>query len=381
MPIQGDILTSATPAGTERGLLTRVAYGRVDSDYRGLYPENLKTDLVYTGTAAALGTTSDISIYGLPFNKLKVTKSAATESATFRLAISGVGPALFKITGLGSETMALTALIDGTVETDALGVISTAGVFSQASALGNGTYWIVRAPQTSASAVDTELPAAAALADGTANPTVPLVGSAIEMYNGTTWDRVRGDTTNGIDVDVTRVTGTVTVDSVLPAAGALADGTANPTTPLVASGGELFNGTTWDRARGVTEGTLLASAARTATTNSADQTNYNAQGVVVSVDFTATPNNAETFTLAIQAKDPVSAKYVTITAFAALTSSGLGATPTTETYLYSLYPGAAETAATAKHEVQALALPRTWRISAIHSAAGSWTYSVGYSLI
>lgn len=32
------------------------------------------------------------------------------------------------------------------------------------------------------------------------------------MYNGTTWDRVRGDITNGIDVDVTRVGGTVTVD-------------------------------------------------------------------------------------------------------------------------------------------------------------------------
>lgn len=27
------------------------------------------------------------------------------------------------------------------------------------------------------------------------------------MYNGATWDRVRGDTTNGLDVDVTRVTG------------------------------------------------------------------------------------------------------------------------------------------------------------------------------
>lgn len=53
--------------------------------------------------------------------------------------------------------------------------------------------------------VDTELPAAAALADATANPTVPTVGGAQLLYNGTTWDRVRGDTTNGVDVDVTRV--------------------------------------------------------------------------------------------------------------------------------------------------------------------------------
>ena len=30
-------------------------------------------------------------------------------------------------------------------------------------------------------------------------------GLAIAMYNGSTWDRVRGDTTNGLDVDVTRL--------------------------------------------------------------------------------------------------------------------------------------------------------------------------------
>jgi len=37
--------------------------------------------------------------------------------------------------------------------------------------------------------VDTELPAAAALADATANPTVPGVGAHMMGYNGTTWDR------------------------------------------------------------------------------------------------------------------------------------------------------------------------------------------------
>ena len=52
---------------------------------------------------------------------------------------------------------------------------------------------------------DTELPAAAALADGAANPTTPLIGAASLFYNGSTWDRMRGDTTNGLDVDVTRL--------------------------------------------------------------------------------------------------------------------------------------------------------------------------------
>jgi membrane protein implicated in regulation of membrane protease activity len=59
--------------------------------------------------------------------------------------------------------------------------------------------------------VDTELPAAAALADTTVNPTVPATGAFNMGYNGTTWDRLRSDTANGLDVDVTRVSGNVTV--------------------------------------------------------------------------------------------------------------------------------------------------------------------------
>lgn len=98
---------------------------------------------------------------------------------------------------------------------------------------------------------------ASALADNTANPTVPefgayLVGynranddwdrvtvsrtngdglvahaagnlvtqSRMMVYNGATFDRVRGDTTNGVDVDVTRLpalaAGTNTIGNVIP---------------------------------------------------------------------------------------------------------------------------------------------------------------------
>jgi hypothetical protein len=41
---------------------------------------------------------------------------------------------------------------------------------------------------------DTELPAATALGDATANPTAPHIGSCMEAYNGTTWDRIKTDT-------------------------------------------------------------------------------------------------------------------------------------------------------------------------------------------
>ena len=64
-----------------------------------------------------------------------------------------------------------------------------------------------------------------------------------------------GTTANGLDVDVTRVQGTVTI------AGATtpADAFANPTTALTewARGG-VFNGTTWDRRRSATADALAS---------------------------------------------------------------------------------------------------------------------------
>ena len=54
-------------------------------------------------------------------------------------------------------------------------------------------------------AADTELPAAAALADNTANPTAPAVGSFGHVWDGAFWDRAAGDSANGTDVDVTRL--------------------------------------------------------------------------------------------------------------------------------------------------------------------------------
>lgn len=208
--------------------------------------------------------------------------------------------------------------------------------------------------------VDTELPAASALADADANPTTSRVGANNLVYNGTTWDRVRAGTATGsllvnnptaanllatvtidaaslaalesitvqnpagasavniqdggnsITVDgsvsitgsvsvtgpltdtqlrasavpvsgpltdtqlratpvpvsgtvaVTQstspwvISGTVVTDTELPAASALADADANPTTSRIGSNTLVFNGTTWDRSRsGTALGSLL----------------------------------------------------------------------------------------------------------------------------
>lgn len=58
------------------------------------------------------------------------------------------------------------------------------------------------------------VPIAAAMADATANPTVIAESAYLMGFNGTTWDRLKSTTANGLDVDVTRVGGTVTVDNV-----------------------------------------------------------------------------------------------------------------------------------------------------------------------
>src|SRR3990167_8842281 len=67
-----------------------------------------------------------------------------------------------------------------------------------------------------------------------------------------------------------------TISGNFPAAAALADAAAVPTTSKIGSVPMLYNGATVDLSRGNTEGTLLASAARTTSIQSATQTNYNA---------------------------------------------------------------------------------------------------------
>ncbi len=100
------------------------------------------------------------------------------------------------------------------------------------------------------------------------------------------------------------VTGSVAADTELPAAAALADGAANPTAPTVGSGLLGFNDTTWDRWRNNAPVTPLASAVRAVSTQSATFTNYNARGIWLVLDITAVPG-VQTVTLSIYAGSPL----------------------------------------------------------------------------
>lgn len=96
-------------------------------------------------------------------------------------------------------------------------------------------------------------------ADGLADTANGLYASALNyLYNGATWDRIRGDIANGVDVDVTRSAlpsgaatsaNQTTLIGRFVAAAALSDAQANPTTTRVGAVLQAFNGSTWDRLR------------------------------------------------------------------------------------------------------------------------------------
>jgi hypothetical protein len=162
------------------------------------------------------------------------------------------------------------------------------------------------------------------------------------------------------------------VDSELAAAAALADAVANPTVPKVGAAELLYNGSAWDRERGSVEATVLTSAARTATTNSSDQTNYNHNALLLFIDVSAI-NATPSVTPQLDFKDPVSSEYEPIwIANAALTAAG--------EYVYMFALGGSGSAGEYDEAVNIL-IPRTWRVTMTHADADAITYTVGSVLL
>lgn len=199
------------------------------------------------------------------------------------------------------------------------------------------------------------------------------------------------------------VSGTVTADTELPAASALADGQANPTAPAVgafnmirntdnawyymvgcgsdaswqplnvlAAGQMQYNPITnmMERLRTNYHISLLNSGARTATAASADQVNRNHRGLILFVNVTAQAGGSISPSLQIQ--EQIASGYATIwTAATPITATGL--------YMFEIYPGSM-TAALWTEVVQAI-LARHWRLNMIHNNGSSITYSSSAQLI
>lgn len=215
------------------------------------------------------------------------------------------------------------------------------------------------------------------VASGSADSGAPVkVGGKFNSILPTLTDGQRGDLQLGLNGQVLIEGSDDAADSSTPTATFLrTHGNAAPRAlgviPFLLGG----SGGAIDRQRGNMEATLLASAARTATATSADQTNYNADGVAVFLNVTGNPGGAESLTINLQGKDPVSGAYFNIATTGAVIVGANGIR------LFMVHPGLVSADAPANTTFKGGVLPRTWRVEVAHSAAGSWTYSVGCSVI
>lgn len=163
------------------------------------------------------------------------------------------------------------------------------------------------------------------------------IGAAIVLYakNAATGDtEITAQSTGELDENVKRWGG----GAVTAAAALSSDGVAaSSVAPLVAGGGYRFNGTTWDRERGNVEGTALASAVRNSAGGyvSTDVTNHNCRGIYVFFDVTDASGTGGV-TLYVEAKDPISGVYRAI-------HDAFGIVTTTGNRHYLIYPGLLDT--------------------------------------
>lgn len=157
------------------------------------------------------------------------------------------------------------------------------------------------------------------------------------------------------------------MDGERPAAATLADSTTNPNTSNEAVMNYNFNETSWDRTRGNTSATMLASGSRTTTQNSGVIVNYNGRGVVVILEVTSAGTGSVTVT--IEGRDPSTTNFYTILSGAAVTTNSYN--------VYKVYPGITAVANAAVSD----ALPRLFRIIVTANNANAMTYSIGYSII
>jgi len=138
----------------------------------------------------------------------------------------------------------------------------------------------------------------------------------------------------------------------------------------VAALNRAFSGSQWNRWRNNTEATVLPSATRTASGNSADQTNYNAKGVILYIDVTAVSGTSPTLDVYITVKDPITGKYKGAAKSVTISSA--------DEYFLICYPGATRKYDATLDEVWDIPVPRTWRVHyAIGGTNPSFTFSIG----
>ncbi len=201
----GNALTSAA-RGSERALSVQLVDGsgtQITTFGGGTQYTEADTDASITGTALMFEGAANalVAAPGTAANGLLVDVSRVTGTVTVsasNLDVQSGGLDLLDTTTfttvLGSASLVTTTQADNLANT-------TDGL--QTTALGyifDGSTW-----DRWTGAVDTELAAAAALADNTANPTITGIAAYMMVFDGSTWDRAQAsvDATQGSTITAT----------------------------------------------------------------------------------------------------------------------------------------------------------------------------------
>jgi len=153
---------------------------------------------------------------------------------------------------------------------------------------------------------------------------------------------------------------TTTAVTGYPTAAASADALANPTVTKVDATNLVFNGTSWDRQRGMSTAlTTGDTGAKTATGNGATITNVGNKGVQIVVNMGAVSGTTPTCVIKVQGSTDAGTTWYDVPGATTATLTATGQ------YGIMIYPGIATTAGVATTGTTATAsmvIPRTWRV-------------------
>lgn len=204
-------------------------------------------------------------------DNVPITAGSGTNVATDQVTATGEHVQLFKlaVSADGSRVLVPADATNGVL-------VDVSRIQAQLPAGSNTIGFVGITDGTSSLVVDT------VHNDGESNTENHIdVSGKLMGFNGTSWDRLRSSTANGLQVDVTRITGSLPAGSNIIGTVGISDGT-NPvvvdntasdaesaTTAALVVNARLkgFNGTTWDRVRTVvnTNKTAQYAAAQTGT--------------------------------------------------------------------------------------------------------------------
>lgn len=295
----------------------------------------LATEMVSAETALTTGNiTTATSVVG-PVSTTGYSVAIATfhgtyagVNATFEVSDDG-GTTWYPITGTRADTNTNTT-------NGATGVLSSNATIAYELTIGAFTNFRVRATAWTSGTCVVGITLAAESYD--AAPNVTVVGNPAVAQSGT-W--------------TVGVTG-------YPTAAATADALSNPTVTQVGADGMLFNGTSWDRARGMgLASTTGDTGAKTATGNGTTITNVGNKGVQILVVLGTVTGTSPTAVFKVQGSVDGGTNWYDVpgATTASLTATG--------NYGITVYPGLPTLTGTTTSGTTATIsaiLPRTWRV-------------------